>query len=48
MTMIVALQHLKLSDVVHVDPRAAAVGQESIYLQRRPGDHGRATSSRAR
>ncbi len=33
MTMIVALQHLKLSDVVHVDPRAAAVGQESIYLQ---------------
>ena len=33
MTMIVALEHLKLSDVVHVDPRAAAVGQESIYLQ---------------
>ncbi len=32
MTMIVALEHLKLSDVVHVDPRAAAVGQESIYL----------------
>jgi D-alanyl-D-alanine carboxypeptidase (penicillin-binding protein 5/6) len=32
MTVIVALQHLKLDDVVHVDPRAAAVGQESIYL----------------
>ncbi len=33
MTVIVALQHLKLSDVVTVDPRAAAVGQESIYLE---------------
>jgi len=33
MTVIVALQHLKLSDVVSVDPRAAAVGQESIYLE---------------
>jgi D-alanyl-D-alanine carboxypeptidase (penicillin-binding protein 5/6) len=32
MTVIVALQHLKLGDVVRVDPRAAAVGQESIYL----------------
>ena len=32
MTMIVVLGHLKLTDVVHVDPRAAAVGQESIYL----------------
>jgi serine-type D-Ala-D-Ala carboxypeptidase (penicillin-binding protein 5/6) len=32
MTVIVALQHLKLSQVVTVDPRAAAVGQESIYL----------------
>jgi serine-type D-Ala-D-Ala carboxypeptidase (penicillin-binding protein 5/6) len=33
MTVIVALQHLRLSEVVSVDPRAAAVGQESIYLQ---------------
>ena len=33
MTVIVALQHLKLTDVVSVDPRAAAVGQESIYLR---------------
>ena len=33
MTVIVALEHLKLSDVVSVDPRAAAVGQESIYLE---------------
>jgi len=33
MTIIVALQHLKLNDVVTVDPRAAAVGQESVYLQ---------------
>jgi serine-type D-Ala-D-Ala carboxypeptidase (penicillin-binding protein 5/6) len=32
MTVIVALQHLKLTDVVSVDPRAAAVGQESVYL----------------
>jgi serine-type D-Ala-D-Ala carboxypeptidase (penicillin-binding protein 5/6) len=33
MTVIVALEHLKLDQVVRVDPRAAAVGQESIYLQ---------------
>jgi D-alanyl-D-alanine carboxypeptidase (penicillin-binding protein 5/6) len=33
MTVIVALEHLKVGDVVHVDPRAAAVGQESIYLE---------------
>ena len=33
MTVIVALQHLKLTDVVSVDPRAAAVGQESVYLR---------------
>ena len=33
MTVIVALQHLKLDQVVSVDPRAAAVGQESVYLQ---------------
>jgi D-alanyl-D-alanine carboxypeptidase (penicillin-binding protein 5/6) len=33
MTVIVALQHLKLGDVVSVDPRAAAVGQESVYLE---------------
>ena len=32
MTVLVVLQHLKLSDVVTVDPRAAAVGEESIYL----------------
>jgi D-alanyl-D-alanine carboxypeptidase (penicillin-binding protein 5/6) len=35
MTVIVALQHLKLGQVVRVDPRAAAVGQESIYLSPR-------------
>jgi serine-type D-Ala-D-Ala carboxypeptidase (penicillin-binding protein 5/6) len=35
MTVIVALQHLKLSDVVTVDPRAAAVGQESVFLEPR-------------
>jgi D-alanyl-D-alanine carboxypeptidase (penicillin-binding protein 5/6) len=33
MTVIVALQHLGLGDVVSVDPRAAAVGQESVYLE---------------
>jgi D-alanyl-D-alanine carboxypeptidase (penicillin-binding protein 5/6) len=33
MTVVVALQHLKLSDIVSVDPRAAAVGQESVYLE---------------
>jgi serine-type D-Ala-D-Ala carboxypeptidase (penicillin-binding protein 5/6) len=32
MTVIVALQHLKLSDLVQVDPRAAHVGQEAIPL----------------
>jgi D-alanyl-D-alanine carboxypeptidase (penicillin-binding protein 5/6) len=32
MTVLVALDRLKLSDVVTVDSRAAAVGQESIYL----------------
>jgi D-alanyl-D-alanine carboxypeptidase (penicillin-binding protein 5/6) len=32
MTVIVALQHHRLDDVVTVDPRAAAVGEESIYL----------------
>jgi D-alanyl-D-alanine carboxypeptidase (penicillin-binding protein 5/6) len=35
MTVIVALQHLKLGQVVSVDPRAAAVGQESVYLEPR-------------
>jgi serine-type D-Ala-D-Ala carboxypeptidase (penicillin-binding protein 5/6) len=33
MTLIVALRHLKLNQVVTVDPRAAAVGQESVYLR---------------
>jgi D-alanyl-D-alanine carboxypeptidase (penicillin-binding protein 5/6) len=33
MTVVVALQHLKLDDVVDVDPRAASVGQESVYLE---------------
>jgi D-alanyl-D-alanine carboxypeptidase (penicillin-binding protein 5/6) len=33
MTVIVALKHLQLGDVVSVDPRAAAVGQESVYLE---------------
>jgi serine-type D-Ala-D-Ala carboxypeptidase (penicillin-binding protein 5/6) len=32
MTVLVALQHHKLADVVDVDPRAAAVGQSSAYL----------------
>ncbi len=32
MTVLVALDRLELADVVEVDPRAAAVGQESIYL----------------
>jgi D-alanyl-D-alanine carboxypeptidase (penicillin-binding protein 5/6) len=32
MTVIVALAHHRLTDVVTVDPRAAAVGEESIYL----------------
>jgi D-alanyl-D-alanine carboxypeptidase (penicillin-binding protein 5/6) len=32
MTVIVALEHHRLNDVVSVDPRAAAVGQESIDL----------------
>jgi D-alanyl-D-alanine carboxypeptidase len=32
MTVIVTLQHKRLDDVVTVDPRAAAVGEESIYL----------------
>jgi len=35
MTVIVALEHLKLGEVVSVDPRAASVGQESVYLQPR-------------
>ena len=34
MTVLVVLDHRKLSDVVTVDPRAAAVGEESIYLDR--------------
>jgi serine-type D-Ala-D-Ala carboxypeptidase (penicillin-binding protein 5/6) len=32
MTVLVALEHHKLSDVVHVDPRAAAVGESTIDL----------------
>jgi D-alanyl-D-alanine carboxypeptidase (penicillin-binding protein 5/6) len=32
MTVLVVLQHERLDDVVTVDPRAAAVGEESIYL----------------
>lgn len=32
MTVLITLQHHRLSDVVTVDPRAAAVGQSSIYL----------------
>ena len=34
MTVLVVLEHRKLSDVVTVDPRAAAVGEESILLGR--------------
>jgi serine-type D-Ala-D-Ala carboxypeptidase (penicillin-binding protein 5/6) len=33
MTVLVVLEHHRLSDVVTVDPRAAAVGQESIALR---------------
>jgi D-alanyl-D-alanine carboxypeptidase (penicillin-binding protein 5/6) len=33
MTVLVALDRLKLTDLVTVDPNAAAVGQESIYLR---------------
>jgi len=33
MTVLLTLQHHKLTDVVTVDPRAAAVGEESIYLR---------------
>jgi D-alanyl-D-alanine carboxypeptidase (penicillin-binding protein 5/6) len=33
MTVLVALDHHKLSDVVTVDPRVTTVGQESIYLR---------------
>ena len=33
MTVLVALDRLKLTDIVTVDPNAAAVGQESIYLR---------------
>jgi D-alanyl-D-alanine carboxypeptidase (penicillin-binding protein 5/6) len=36
MTVLVALQHHKLTDVVHVDPRAAAVGESSADLS--PGE----------
>ncbi|HEU5373366.1 MAG TPA: serine hydrolase, partial [Gaiellaceae bacterium] len=33
MTVLVTLQHHKLTDVVTVDPRAAAVGESSIELE---------------
>ena len=33
MTVLVVLEHHKLSDVVRVDPRVTKVGQESIYLR---------------
>ena len=33
MTVLIAIQHHRLTDVVAVDPRAAAVGQSSIYLR---------------
>jgi D-alanyl-D-alanine carboxypeptidase (penicillin-binding protein 5/6) len=32
MTVLLTLEHHKLTDVVTVDPRAASVGEESIYL----------------
>ncbi len=32
MTVVVALQHLRLDQIVTVDRRAAAVGQETVYL----------------
>ena len=41
MTVLVALDHEKLSDVVKVDPRVTTVGQESIYLQRGRADQRR-------
>jgi D-alanyl-D-alanine carboxypeptidase (penicillin-binding protein 5/6) len=36
MTVLVVLEHRRLSDIVTVDPRAAAVGEESIFLD--PGE----------
>jgi D-alanyl-D-alanine carboxypeptidase (penicillin-binding protein 5/6) len=33
MTVLLTLQHHKLGDIVAVDPRAASVGEESIFLQ---------------
>ena len=33
MTVLLTLEHHKLSDVVTVDPRAASVGEESIFLR---------------
>ncbi len=36
MTVLLTLQHHKLTDIVTVDPRAAAVGESSIYLE--PGE----------
>jgi len=33
MTVLLTLQHHKLTDVVTVDPRAAEVGEESVYLR---------------
>ena len=37
MTVLLTLEHHKLGDVVTVDPRAASVGEESIFLH--AGDH---------
>ena len=48
MTVLVALEHHKLTDVVDVDPRAAAVGEETHRPARRRAAHGRATWSRPR
>ena len=48
MTVIVALDHLKPSDVVTVSGDAAQVGESRIPLVRGPADHACATCSRAR
>jgi D-alanyl-D-alanine carboxypeptidase (penicillin-binding protein 5/6) len=36
MTAVVVLEHAELSDVVHVSPRAAGIGESTVYL--RPGE----------
>ena len=46
MTVLLTLEHHKLTDVVTVDPRAAAVGESSIELAPRRADDRAATCSK--